>query len=106
MFNSESKFQEYLDFCYFDKAALYLTNIMEEKITAILKSNDQRLKTINEKLFVCKDLFDKNKYKQIMAIYYELRLYLYCEKARDEKNDNKNRDALKKLQKELEEVLN
>ncbi|WP_283271922.1 hypothetical protein [Spiroplasma sp. SV19] len=106
MFNSESKFQEYLDFCYFDKAALYLINRMEERITTMLKSKDQRLKGINEKLFVCKDLFDKNKYKQIMSLYYELRLYLYCEKARDEQNDNKNREALKKLQIEIEEVLN
>ncbi|WP_338964529.1 hypothetical protein [Spiroplasma endosymbiont of Sarcophaga carnaria] len=106
MFNSESKFQEYLDFCYFDKAALYLINILEEKITAMLKAKDHRLKAINEKLFVCKDLLDKSKQKQIMTIYYELRLYLYCEKARDERNDNKNRDALKKLQKEIEEVLN
>lgn len=101
MFNSTSKFQEYLDFCYFDKAALYLINILEEKITTILKSNDHRLKAINEKLFVYKDFLDKNKYKQIMTIYYELRLYLYCEKARDKKNDNKNRDALKKLQKQI-----
>ncbi|MBH8622976.1 hypothetical protein [Spiroplasma sp. hyd1] len=106
MFNSEPKFQEYLDFCYFDKAALYLINILEEKITAMLKAKDHRLKAINEKLFVCKDLLDKSKQKQIMTIYYELRLYLYCEKARDERNDNKNRDALKKLQKEIEEVLN
>lgn len=106
MFNSEPKLQEYLDFCYFDKAALYLINIIEEKITAILKPKDHRLKAINEKLFVCKDLLDKNKQKQVMTIYYELRLYLYCEKARNEQNDNKNRGALKKLQKEIEGVLN
>ncbi|WP_426605677.1 hypothetical protein [Spiroplasma endosymbiont of Glossina fuscipes fuscipes] len=106
MFNSKPKFQEYLDFCYFDKAALYLINIMEEKITAILKAKDQRLKGINEKLFVCKELFDKNKQKEMMRIYHELRLYLYCEKARDEQNDNKNCGALKKLQQEIEEVLN
>ncbi|WP_101519328.1 hypothetical protein [Spiroplasma melliferum] len=105
MFNSESKFQEYLNLCSFDKAALYLINLMEEKITPLLKTKHQFIQHINEKLFVLKDVFDKNKYKQIMQLYQELTLYLYCEKARNEHNDNKNRDALKKLKLELEEVL-
>lgn len=105
MFNSESKFQEYLNLCSFDKAALYLMNLMEEKITPLLKTKHQFVQHINEKLFVLKDVFDKNKYKQIMQLYQELTLYLYCEKARNEHNDNKNRDALKKIKLKLEEVL-
>ncbi|AXF97106.1 hypothetical protein [Spiroplasma phoeniceum] len=105
MFNSESKFQEYLNLCSFDKAALYLMNLMEEKITPLLKTKHQFVQHINEKLFVLKDVFDKNKYKQIMQLYQELKLYLYCEKARNEHNDNKNRDAFKKIKLKLEEVL-
>ncbi|ALA97029.1 hypothetical protein SKUN_00105 [Spiroplasma kunkelii CR2-3x] len=105
MFNSESKFQEYFNLCSFDKAALYLMNLIEEKITPLLNTKHQFVQHINEKLFVLKDVFDKNKYKQIMQLYQELTLYLYCEKARNEHNDNKNRDALKKIKLKLEEVL-
>ncbi|AGM26553.1 hypothetical protein SSYRP_v1c09660 [Spiroplasma syrphidicola EA-1] len=105
MFNSEAKFQEYLDAGTWGRAALYLANLLEEKLDHILKNKMQGVKYLNEKLFILKKEGSKEQAKRIIDLYEELKLYLYCDQGRNEVVPAKNRDLINKWYQEIKEVF-
>ena len=105
VFNSEVKFNDYMNLCEFGKASVYVLNKLKGYVDEILVVDDYDVKYLNEKIFLLKPNFEKSKYKKLNNWYNELKLYVYCEEYRNEQNDNKNREQIKKILEGIEEVF-